>query len=65
MIEFVGFKIVGGCAFVEKSTFKEQQIETDESAVVVFECVAETWEEAMQKWNDFNGWGKYEPMTEE
>lgn len=65
MIEFVGFKVAGGSAFVEKSTFKQQQIETDENVVIVFECVAATWEEANQKWNDFNGWGKYEPMVEE
>lgn len=37
----------------------------DPEAVKVKEFEAESYEAAMQVWNDHYGWGKYKPMTEE
>ncbi len=47
-------------AFFPSSHTPEQKAAiTGPNAVLVFTCEASSWEEAMQKWYDFNGWGLY------
>lgn len=61
--KYIGFTVEGGRCLVSESVF-EEHVKTDESVCIVFECIASSWEDANQRWHDFNGWGTYIPMEE-
>ena len=57
---------IGETGCTEKSAWLESPVLQRDTAgnlmTVVLEFEAETWEEAMQKYNDHYGYGKYIPM---
>lgn len=53
-------------SFFAVDEYYEQSRKLDgPSAVKVFECETETWEEAIVLWHEFNKWEPYVPMLEE
>ena len=65
--EFVGLKSdrTGELTFTLAGRLKENPFLGEDAegymSREIFRCRANSWAEARQKWNDFNGWGIYIP----
>jgi hypothetical protein len=59
MKKFNGYEDEDGVYLCEAGNEKLLGAPTD---ILIFTIECETWEEACQKWYDFQGWGEYKPF---